>query len=78
MEGLRAKAALPAHWPTFPDAEVQVMSAIHPAYIMGAWVENQAHRANAETTFAAAGRGECEVGVHPFHPRIGSMPYFWG
>lgn len=77
-EGLRAKAGLPASWPTFPDAEVQVMGAIDPAFIMGAWVESPAHRAHAEMTFTAAERGECEVGVHPFYPRIGSPPYSWG
>jgi hypothetical protein len=77
-EGFRAKFRLPPNCPTFPDAEVQVMRAIDPAFIIGAWIEGHGHGALAEQKFAAAGRGECEVHVHPFHPRIGSNPYFWG
>jgi hypothetical protein len=77
-KGLRAKVGLPASWPTFAAAEVQVMGKIHPNFILGAWVETPAHRDNVRAMLAAAAREECAVGVHPFHPRIVSEPYCWG
>lgn len=77
-EGLRAKVGLPTSFPTFASAEVQVMNAIHPDYIRGVWGETCEIRDEAEAILDAAGRGECETCIHPFQPRIVSMPYLWG
>lgn len=74
----RAAHGLPQSWPTFPDSEVQVMSPIHPSFIMGAWVETSVHGEFVSAAFEEAGRDDCEVVVHPFEPRLWHKPYFWG
>lgn len=76
--GFRAEYGLLPSWPTFSDSEVQVMSPIHPGYIMGAWVETPDHGDLVRAGFNAAGREECKVVARPFEPRICRMPYRWG
>jgi|TARA_R100000149_G_scaffold44485_1_gene17693 hypothetical protein len=76
--GFRAKHGLPPSFPTRADAEVQVLSAISPDYITGAWVETSEHERAVRYVFDAAGRRECEVFVRPFKPRIASGFYAWG
>lgn len=76
--GLRAKHDLPQSWPTFSDAEVQVMNPIDPGYICGVLVETSEHEDCVKEVFKSAGRDDCEVKVHPFEPRITSTPYRWG
>lgn len=76
--GFRSEHGLPPSWPTFPDSEVQVMSPIHPSFIMGAWVETSVHGEFASAAFSEAGRDDCEVVVHPFEPRLCRKPHFWG
>lgn len=78
QEGIRVRAGLPTSWPTFASAEVQVMDAIHPDYIGGVWAENCKVRDHAAAILTDAGRGDCETYVHPFQPRLVSMPYCWG
>ncbi len=74
----REECGLPSDWPTYPDSEVQVMDAIHPDYIRGAWVETPAHAEFVRATFETAGRSECQVVVQPFTARISHGPYNWG
>lgn len=74
----RAEYGLPISWPTFSDSEVQVMSPIHPDYVMGAWIETPEHDEFVQAAFATKGRKECKVVVQPFSPRICRKPYCWG
>lgn len=76
--GFREEHSLPLGWPTSSDSEVQVMSPIHPDYLLGAWVETPEHREKVREAFDACGRSECEVVVQPFRPRICHKPYSWG
>ncbi len=76
--GFRAANGLPSGWPTFPDAEVQVMDPIHPDYLLGAWVETQEDHDQVREVLTTFGRDDCDVVVHPFEPRICRKPYFWG
>ena len=76
--GFREGHSLPSGWPTFPDAEVQVMNSIHPDYLLGAWVETPEHRDQVRKAFVSSGRDHCDVVVQPFEPRICRKPYWWG
>lgn len=76
--GFREVSGLPSGWPTFPDAEVQVMEPIDPDYLLGAWVETPEDHDQVRDVFAASGRDNWDVVVHPFEPRICRKPYFWG
>lgn len=76
--GLRAQSSLPSSWPTFPDAEVQVMSSVKPEFIAGAVVETHEHGEYVRSAANAAGREDFEIEVHPFAPRLCFKPYFWG
>jgi hypothetical protein len=76
--GFREEHSLPSGWPTSSDSEVQVMSPIHPDYLLGAWVETPEHGEQVREAFDAYGRSECEVLVQSFEPRISRKPYSWG
>jgi hypothetical protein len=76
--GFREAHGLPSNWPTFPETEVQVMGSITPDYLLGAWVETPEDQDQVRKVFAAYGRENCDAVVHPFEPRIGRKPYFWG
>ncbi|WP_310458464.1 DarT ssDNA thymidine ADP-ribosyltransferase family protein [Ruixingdingia sedimenti] len=76
--GFREAHGLPSGWPTFPDAEVQVMNPVHPDYLLGAWVETPEHGNQVRKAFVSSGRDHCDVVVQPFEPRICRKPYWWG
>lgn len=76
--GFRDECGLPPSWPTFSEAEVQVMNPIGPDYIMGAWVETAEWGELVLGAFNDAGREECDVIVEPFQPRICYKDYRWG
>lgn len=76
--GFREEHSLPSGWPTSSDSEVQVMSPIHPDYLLGAWVETPEHGEKVREAFDAYGRSKCEVLVQSFEPRLSRKPYSWG
>lgn len=76
--GFREANGLPSGWPTFPEAEVQVMDPIHPDYLMGAWVETAEDHNQVRELLTSFGYEDCDVVVHPFEPRICRKPYYWG
>lgn len=76
--GFRSNYGLLPSWPTFPDAEVQVMSSIHHSFIIGVWVETHEGSEFVRAELNAAGYGPCEVAFHPFDPRVYRKPYSWG
>ncbi|PAX08872.1 DarT ssDNA thymidine ADP-ribosyltransferase family protein [Sphingomonas lenta] len=77
-KSFREYCHLPRSWPTYPDSEVQVVGSIHSSYLTGAWVETIEHEEYVRAAFNAAGRRDCDVGIHPFEPRICCKPYSWG
>jgi hypothetical protein len=78
LTGFREESGLQSSWPTFPDSEVQVMSPVHPSYLLGAWVETPEQGVKISEVFEAFGRSDCRIFVQPFEPRICRKPYIWG
>ena len=74
----RGASNIPQAWPTFPDAEVQIMSAVDPSYIGCVWLETSEQAEWARTLLAAAGRTDCDVAMHSFKPRLTYKAYSWG
>lgn len=76
--GFREAHGLPLGWPTFPDAEVQVMNPVHPDFLLGAWVEAPEHYDQVRKAFDTSGRDHCVVVVQPYEPRISGKSHWWG